>query len=146
MIRETRSCPKCHISILHEPSAKTEMTCGNCGHTFKLKTLKPKELTVKMLEKQSGLPANDWPGNCTYIAHAAAELIVAREVYGMWDGPIAKGSLFEGRAFTHHGWLELPKKLPSDKATVVDPTRWAFEMVKPYIYIGSEPEVICYDF
>lgn len=84
-----------------------------------------------------------WSGNC----HGAAHMLVAandatnhkllgqraRARYGMWIGPIHAQSPFANRAtlgMTHHGWVELAD------GQIADPTRWAFEHVEPYVYVG----------
>lgn len=91
-----------------------------------------KPLTVKRVEKVLGQRASKWKGNCFGIAGAlvAKKLVEGVAVYGFYHGPIAKTSMFAGRAFTHHGWVLQPD------GTVVDPTRWVFEDVEPYIYVG----------
>lgn len=51
--------------------------------------------------------------------------------YGNWMGPIHPDCPeFGGRPFAHHGWVE------KADGSIVDPTRWVFEHVKPYIYEG----------
>jgi hypothetical protein len=66
------------------------------------------------------------------VAAAAAPLIDgATAVYGHYLGPVAPGTLFSGRhGFVQHGWVELAD------GRVLDPTRWAFEGVEPYLYVG----------
>lgn len=85
-------------------------------------------------------PTDGWKGNCYAIAKKAVDekLIPGTAVYGMWHGPIAKGSYFEERGqrvpFVQHGWILLPEGDPS--GVICDPTRWVFENVRPYIYLG----------
>lgn len=52
----------------------------------------------------------------------------ARAVYGMWEGRCV-----EKRQTGHyrHGWVVI------DKKTIIDPTRWVFDSVKPQVYKGS---------
>lgn len=85
-----------------------------------------------------GDPAT-WEGRCHEMAHLmlVKGLVQGRLQYGNWVGPIADGSRFSGRAFTHHGWIV------QDDGTIVDPTRWVFEGVAPYIYAGPNDH---YDF
>jgi hypothetical protein len=94
---------------------------------------------VRAVENKIGIMAPDWEGRC----HQVASMIVdkfpdvfngAKLRYGLWTGPIAPGSCFEGRPFTHHGWIEMPD------GSIVDPTRWVFEGRKPYIYAGTLDE------
>jgi len=37
--------------------------------------------------------------------------------------------------FTPHGWIYI-----QDEGLVIDPTRWAFEAVTPYLYSGHQPD------
>jgi len=77
-----------------------------------------------------GIPTNEWPGQCHAIAKAIldAELVKGKLRYGMYYGPIDPCSMFGGRTFARHGWIERPK------GGIIDPTRWVFEGVKPYIF------------
>lgn len=79
-----------------------------------------------------GIPLDAWPGRCAEIAEAvvAHKLTDGRPVRGLWVGPVAPGSKFEGRPFSGHSWIERANGL------IVDPTRWAFEMKAPYIFRG----------
>jgi hypothetical protein len=65
-----------------------------------------------------------------------AKLIPGSAVYGHWTGPIAKDSYFHrlgagAGPFVRHGWILLPDE------RVCDPTRWVFEDVAPYLYVGE---------
>lgn len=96
-------------------------------------------LTLARVEKKLGIPAAEWEGRCFEIASAIvdAKLVKGRAIYGHWLGPIAKGSIFYSRrhlGFCHHGWIELPN------GNVLDPTRWTFEMVPPYLFEGPGTE------
>jgi hypothetical protein len=81
-----------------------------------------------------GLPLEAWSGQCYGVAVALVEsgLVDGCAVYGHWLGPVAEGSHFDTgfRPFQRHGWIVL------EDGSVVDPTRWAFEGVDPYIYHG----------
>lgn len=88
-------------------------------------------------ERALGEPAARWKGRCYEIACALVrhKLVPgdAVAVYGHWLGPVAPGSHFDrGNAlpFVQHGWVLLAD------GSVVDPTRWVFEDVAPYIYAG----------
>jgi hypothetical protein len=81
-------------------------------------------------------PTELWKGNCFGVASqlVAKKLVKGTAVYGHWLGPIAEGSVFAtkgGLAFCQHGWIALPD------SSIVDPTRWVFEGVKPYIFHGE---------
>lgn len=88
-------------------------------------------MNVNKVARAIKVPIKQWPGNCYAIAckMVAADLVVGAPVYGLWVGWIATDCLFAGRPFTHHGWIETVDG-------VVDPTRWVFEGVTPYIYDG----------
>lgn len=93
--------------------------------------------SAKAAARAIGIPISSWPGNCHGIANAllqsgalaglSADHGYARSAYGVYLGPIAPGTLFAGRAFVHHGWIEFENGL------VVDPTRWVFENTAPAI-------------
>jgi len=88
-----------------------------------------------------GMPLDQWAGNCYAVACQILKAgIVKGDVrYGHFLGDIHPDSEeFGGRGFTHHGWIER-------KSTIYDPTRWAFGLDEPYIWIGpkTDPD---YDF
>lgn len=101
-------------------------------------------LDAEQCEKVIGVPLDRWPGQCTLVAHLFLTRKLAPkgmvEVYGMWHGVIAQGSPFAGRPMARHGWLRTPVTSGQDRSAVVviDPTRWVFEGVKPYVYQGVE--------
>jgi len=80
--------------------------------------------------KAIGIPTDEWPSNCYAISKAILEagLVKGKLRYGMYYGPIAEGTIFHGRPFARHGWIERPK------GGIIDPTRWVFEGVDPYIF------------
>lgn len=96
------------------------------------------EIDIKIIEEKINIPASKWAGKC----HQIASLIYKNGLvpkdskvrYGIWWGEISKKSLFSGRPFTHHGWIELPG------GRIYDPTRFAFFDEEPYIYIGDLTE------
>ena len=99
-------------------------------------------IKVHDVEELIGKPAYEWEGRCHEIANDLIEtgIVVGKLRYGIWIGPIAGGSNFSGRAFTHHGWVEC------EDGVIVDPTRWVFEGVPPYIYEGpSDHYDVCGD-
>jgi hypothetical protein len=80
-------------------------------------------------------PVEKWPGNCYGVAGAIhkAGLVKGRLCYGIFHGYIDPNSCFGNRAFTHHGWVER-------RTTIYDPTRWVFDGVAPYIYVGPKDD------
>lgn len=90
-------------------------------------------LTLAEAELIVGHPAIEWGGRCYEMASKLEDAYRGAAVYGHWLGPVSRGSIFSYRAvtgFVQHGWIEMPD------GGVVDPTRWAFEAVDPYIYVG----------
>ena len=95
----------------------------------------PTRPTLREVERALGEPATAWVARCYEIACAIVErkLVDGVAVYGHWTGPIAPRSRFADKAgagFCQHGWIILPD------GRVLDPTRWAFEVVRPYLYLG----------
>jgi len=91
-------------------------------------------LTLKRAEKVLGEPATKWAGRCYEIACRLVDrgAVKGVAVYGHWLGPVHPKSRFyrTGPLFVQHGWVILPDK------RVLDPTRWVFEHIAPYLYIG----------
>lgn len=102
-----------------------------------MRTLK---VSPKQIAEKIGIPDfEDWKGNCYGLACSFVEdeIVEGKAVYGHWLGPIAETSFFAERRympFVQHGWV----RMADDK--IVDPTRWVFEDVKPYIYEGYDDE------
>lgn len=95
------------------------------------------ELTAEAVSETIGIPVEEWPGNCYAISNA---MVVAGVVdgivqYGHWLGNVAAESLFAGRAipFVCHGWIVVGSV---EDEFVVDPTRYVFEGVEPYVFVG----------
>jgi hypothetical protein len=77
----------------------------------------------------------NWRGKCYQISYQCVErkLVKGVAVYGHWLGRVHPDSMFfsGGRMpFCRHGWVIL------DDGRIFDPTRWVFEAVKPYLYVG----------
>lgn len=92
-------------------------------------------IKVSEAVKKIGIPVKEWDGACYAIActFVRCGVVKGKPAYGHWRGPISPKSSFAGRGalgFVHHGWIELPNQ------KICDPTRWVFEAVKPYIYVG----------
>lgn len=92
-------------------------------------------LDIQQVAEAIKWPVEQWPGNCYGVAGAIhkAGLVRGRLCYGMYFGYIDPESCFGPRAFTHHGWIER-------KSTLYDPTRWVFDGVDPYIYVGPKDD------
>lgn len=89
-------------------------------------------LTAQAVADAIQVPLHEWPGNCYAIACAVLKsgMVRGRATYGHYYGYISPLSIpFGGRKWSRHGWITRRK-------TIVDPTRWVFEAVKPYIYVG----------
>jgi hypothetical protein len=86
-----------------------------------------------------GIPANRWNGNCYAIAMALvrAAVVDGDAVYGHYRGTVAADGPWGhcvGHPFIQHGWVI------TEDGTIVDPTRWCFENVEPYIAVITEDE------
>jgi hypothetical protein len=99
-------------------------------------------ITITQLEKEWGAPVEEWEGNCYGLACAAAKLMNrqgckgAVPIYGHYQGEVHPTSMFHGHPIVQHGWVLM------SNGDVLDPTRWAFEGRKPYLYRGPND---CYD-
>ena len=115
-----------------------------CCQTHKDSTAQHRlsELAVIAIVDILDVPVHRWPGNCHAIASKILEenIFSGKLQYGLYTGPIHKKSIFyaTGRTAVRHGWIR------SDN-TIIDPTRWVFEYVTPYIYVGPVDEAE-YDF
>jgi len=97
------------------------------------------DLTVAEVATAIGVPVQQWSGKCYAIACAIlrAKLVKGRPAYGHWTGPVHSASPFASKgslSFVRHGWIVLPN------GAVLDPTRWVFEAVEPYLYHGLQPD------
>lgn len=97
--------------------------------------MKPEDLTIEMMVEASG-PTETWEGQCYGMACIAAELLGgdATAVYGHYLGEVSPDGYWfrkTGCSFIQHGWVLLPD------GRVLDPTRWSFENVEPYLYLGE---------
>lgn len=94
------------------------------------------KLTIQRIQKAINISIEKWAGNCHLISCLIIEkkLIFGEAVYGHWVGPITETSIFakyRHLPFVRHGWIILKN------GEILDPTRWVFEDVKPYIYKGK---------
>ncbi len=100
--------------------------------------MKAEDLTVLTICAELNRPVTDWIGKCYAISCAIVEagLVEGRAVYGHWDGDVSPDcEVFSpSRIFQRHGWIVL------NDGRVLDPTRWVFEAVDPYLWIGEAGE------
>src|SRR5215510_2584908 len=103
--------------------------------------MNPRKLTPGRVAKAIDVFFHDWPGSCHQICVKLlrAELLPdgATLKRGKYTGPLVYGKYraeimlwSETIGTRDHSWIELAD------GTVVDPTRYVFEGVKPYIYVG----------
>lgn len=92
------------------------------------------QLSPKKLADAIGIPLVHWQGNCFGVAKAINETLDLRGkvVWGDYIGKITPLAFkfFGSKRPIKHGWIMWEDGL------VLDPTRWIFEAVQPYIYIG----------
>jgi hypothetical protein len=93
------------------------------------------KFNLQDISKKINIPLSEWAGNCHYIATAFVkhQIVEGMVRYGHYLGPIDKNSIFAENiplGFTRHGWIE------KQDSTIIDPTRYAFENVEPYVYHG----------
>jgi hypothetical protein len=90
---------------------------------------------LDVCEGVAGL-AETWPGRCFEIACRLLDTGVdAHAVYGLYSGWVSPAGYYAGRAHIghhRHGWLVLAD------GRVFDPTRWVFENVAPYLFVGFD--------
>tara|TARA_B100000700_G_scaffold252166_1_gene283528 strand:- start:9037 stop:9615 length:579 start_codon:yes stop_codon:yes gene_type:complete len=93
-------------------------------------------LNIKDVENTLNLPAEKWKGHCHAIACqiVKAGLVEGRAVYGHYLGNVKEGTFFSKYPIVQHGWIE------TKDGKVIDPTRWFFEDVEPYIYCEDKNE------
>lgn len=96
---------------------------------------------MQLLAEKIGIPLGEWPGNCYAIACALVRCgaVEGRAVYGHYLGPVAPGTMFDGKPIIQHGWVE------TADGRIVDPTRWVFEDVAPYLFEADACAATDYD-
>lgn len=101
-----------------------------------MKKYNPQEVSAKI-----GIPLNEWEGNCYGIAcqMLVHDVLEGRPCYGHYHGEIAPNTLFSDRPIVQHGWIE------TKDGYIVDPTRWVFENVSPYIFTKKKSLAKEYD-
>jgi len=83
------------------------------------------KMTVPAIADAIGIALDDWPYKCTWVA-------VAMRRSGFVQGELVNGhaTFINDGGDGRHSWIEL-----SDER-VVDPLRWFYEGVEPYIWVG----------
>lgn len=82
------------------------------------------------------LPIEEWPGNCSVLAHALADYMEYgpdRVVRGHYTGPVEESGFWgdrKGHPFIQHSWVRSPEGL------VLDPTFYSFTDKAPSLYVG----------
>lgn len=97
-------------------------------------TYRPDLLSVAIVEREIDVPATQWEGQCYGISVKVAPLVGGQAVYGHYLGHVNSKGYWAKHAhlpFIRHGWVVLPDN------RILDPTRWSFENVKPYIWLGE---------
>lgn len=93
------------------------------------------EVTLSVAEEIVGEPAHKWEGRCYEIASLIADHVKhADAVYGHYSGPVDPCGYWGERCdddFIQHGWVVI-----KGSSMVLDPTRFSFENVDPYVYFG----------
>ena len=92
--------------------------------------------TVTQIERAIDLEAAEWAGKCLEVATLIVQrgLVAGEAVYGHWLGQVARDSYFgarRGDPFHRHGWIRCDL---AHGAVIVDPTRWAFDGLDPYVF------------
>lgn len=113
--------------------------CNACGGVGIAKADQAPTITISVtkVERSLKLKAVHWKGRCYEIACRmhAAKLVKGEPRYGHWTGPVHPKSMFATCSnqlkFCRHGWILMPD------GKICDPTRWVFEHVEPYIYVGA---------
>ncbi len=93
-------------------------------------------MTPAQIARIIDLPLAEWPGRCNVVALLMLEagLACGDMIGGRYHGVVAPGTLFstrDPRCGIGHVWIELTD------GRHLDPTRWAFEGVAPYLWCGA---------
>ena len=93
-----------------------------------LRTLSMDDIAARL-----DVPLSDWPGKCFELADGlvrAFDWKGATAVYGHYLGSVSPAcSMFHGKPLIRHGWIV------TAQGCIVDPTRWVFESVAPYLKV-----------
>lgn len=94
---------------------------------------------ISEIESMISFRTPEWKGQCWGVAKLCIDknVVQGKLRYGHYRGPVSKDSMFYNSSktgFVQHGWVDLLD------GRVFDPTRWVFENVEPYIYVGSNED------
>jgi len=94
------------------------------------------QLSIEEVAEGLDWPVEKWEGNCFAVASQMVEkgIVEGEAVYGHFLGGASKEGYWAARSdnpFIRHGWIILPD------GRILDPTRWSFEAVEPYIWVGE---------
>ena len=98
------------------------------------------EAFVKRCGGEKTTPEDDMIHNCYAVACVLSEMLKeqgrkVRAVYGFWHG---KSVITRGVPMHRHGWVEC-------EGMILDPTRFAFEGEKAYLFVASKKDCPEYD-
>lgn len=94
--------------------------------------MKPEKLTIADLETRIGIPAEEWHGKCSQLAYAAIAVMGHGDyAYGHYLGEVDPDGYWKDMGLQRHGWVLL------GDGRIVDATRWSFENVEPYVFVGD---------
>lgn len=93
----------------------------------------PDYLDVEAIAKAINWETKKWVANCYAVSCAIVEagLVKGKAVFGKYHGKIHEDSFFDQAPFTNHGWIL------TEDGKILDPTRWVFEAVEPYMYVTT---------
>ncbi len=88
--------------------------------------------SIQEIEQIIGVNSKDWIANCYGISDSFLKhnIVQGQLCYGKYYGYVSDQSYFHEHSFPNHGWIEHDNK-------IIDPTKWVFEAIKPYIYVGK---------
>ncbi len=145
-----------HECLICQVDDSLNALCGLCGDCFCPDHImyvrsryecydcskKNEQFKIPEIEKALDISAKQWEGRCYEIAgllitkyfskfsHTNIDKSHLKLCYGIWEGDVHPASMFAGKGDSvRHGWI-------NHYGTIIDPTRWVFEHVSPYIYFG----------
>ncbi len=135
-VLESFSCKYCQLSLCVNCLDVHEEECPY--HHSREDTEADPKLLLRA-EKKLKLLVRKWEGNCYSLACAFLKHKLVKGVarYGHWRGPVSPQckmffNSWQAMGWSNHGWVEMPDN------KICDPTRWVFEAVEPYIFIGVD--------
>lgn len=87
---------------------------------------------ISIIESIIGYKTQQWVSQCYFISGLLLKhnIVQGELCYGKYYGSIDQNSFFSNHPLPNHGWIEF-------NGFIIDPTRWVFENVEPYIYVGQ---------